>query len=129
MSNPRRHVLDSLHAGPLARGPDVQDRDEAVLRPLRAARDRLVREEVAFAENDEAAGDPPDRLYDMRVLADDRVDGAAAKESGRERDLLARRLVDVLGAPVEVRDDEVGARSARAGGVPGDVLRVEQVHR
>ena len=123
-----RRVVHARHAGLPGAHPDPEEREEPVLGGGAAAGGVLRGEKVPLAEDDEASADPANRLHDVRVLADDGIHAAAPEDGARDAPLLVRRTVDVLGAPVEVYEDDVGAEAPGAARVGPDAGRVDHVH-
>ena len=119
----RRHVVGSDNSSAVPAGANVEDGDQAVL----CLRARLARDQVALAEDDERAAETADRLHDVDMLSDDRVDRVPAEKRSRQPPLLAGWLVGVLLPPVQVHDHEVGPETPRPTGVALDALLGDQV--
>src|ERR671923_1449545 len=129
MPYPDRHVARPPDARPSLGDLEVEERDKPVLGLRRTTRGGLVRHQVSLAEHDDLPVDTPYRLDDVNVLADDRGDRGRAGEPARERELLGRRRVLVLGAPMQVDDHGVGTLPARGPGIGQDPARSRPVER
>ena len=73
-------------------------------------------DEVPEPVGDPLPPDPLERLHDVRVVAEDQVDVGRGQQRADGGDLRAGRVVVVLQAAVQARDDDLGAGRLRPRG-------------
>jgi len=98
-------VTNSLHRYAVGAGPNLEERDEAILRCGRTAGGGLIGEQVALPVHDRLSIYTPDGLDDVHVLADDRVDDSRARQRDSQAALEGTWLVAILVTPVHAHHD------------------------